>query len=684
MFDNDPHLINTSPMGETMVSMTDLEGKITYVNRIFMQVSGYSEKQLIGGQHSVVKHESMPSSVWHKVWKRLLKDDESFVLVKNKTAAGKIYWVFSALYPNFNAAGQKIGYSAVHYPATQEMVNLVSPIYDKVKQIEQNDYDAGLALLDQHLIAAGHSSYSEYLLEAHRQYQPKAHNKDHQYKPTYARQTSSQSSTWPFLGSQINLVQAAHILLAFSMTAVGQYLYNISLLFWLYPVVVLLLVLYIRRTIFKALNVLHRIHHTVKRSKMGELHHRVNDVAGLGEVGQVAWEMNELLDQMHSFYLEADCAFQDVKAGKHHRYALTTAVSGLPKRSLEQLNQGLSAMLEVQKSVSQNELMSQLSRVNVGCLVPNLTTIQSDLTGVIDEIKIALNTASENRHDVQASERVIDSMLAQLGNITLVLSNMQTLVEQLDLDGKRVVEALALISDISEQTNLLALNASIEAARAGEHGRGFAVVADEVRTLAGRSKTAADNIGRIIETFGQRSLQMKSASEKAGHEAATLNSDIDGFHQTFSRLAHSAIDTHKRLAHASDKNFTILAKVDHIVYKQRTYLGIQDTNLHQQEVIAVNVDHHNCRLGRWYDEGTGYEQFRHLKSFKQLQVPHEAVHKCARYAVELAEGDWLNNAEARTEIVAAVKRAESASDQVMALLDQMVEEKHSTFKNSVS
>ncbi|WP_456152369.1 CZB domain-containing protein [Oceanospirillum multiglobuliferum] len=163
-----------------------------------------------------------------------------------------------------------------------------------------------------------------------------------------------------------------------------------------------------------------------------------------------------------------------------------------------------------------------------------------------------------------------------------------------------------------------------------------------------------------------------------------MNSDIDGFHQTFSRLAHSAIDTHKRLAHASDKNFTILAKVDHIVYKQRTYLGIQDTNLHQQEVTAVNVDHHNCRLGRWYDEGVGYEQFRHLKSFKQLQVPHEAVHKCARYAVELAEGDWLNNAEARTEIVAAVKRAESASDQVMALLDQMVEEKHSTFKNSVS
>ncbi len=668
--------INTPDNGDTMVSITNLEGKITYVNRVFMRVSGYHEKQLIGFNHNLVRHKEMPRCVWHRVWKRLEKDDEAFILVKNSSASGQSYWSFSALYPNFDAKGQKVGYCAVHYPASESMIRLLEPIYAKVLEAEQKDLNNGLECLEKHLQDAGHSSYTEYLLEAHYNGSPGKPEKRSGYQSTYARQTSSNSAAWPFLHTQVNIAQGLHLGLALLVTAAGQYFYSASAWFLLYPLAVLAVIVYMRGIMQRALKVLHRVHHTIKRSKMGELHHRVNDISGLGEVGQVAWEMNELLDQIQSFYLEADSAFQDVSEGQEHRYAISTAVSGAPHRSLEQLNTGLEAMRQVRAIRSRNELMSRLNEVNVNCLVPNLTTIQTDLTEVIEEIRFALNTSSENRQDVEASERVIDSMLHQLSNITGVLRNIEGLVIKLDEDGQRVVDALNLISDISEQTNLLALNASIEAARAGEHGRGFAVVADEVRTLAGRSKDAAENISRIIDSFAERSKQMRTASEQAGGEAEALNKDIDGFHQTFRRLAVSAVDTNKRLDHASDKNFTILAKVDHIVYKQRTYLGIQNTEQHQDAVNAVSVDHHNCRLGKWYDEGIGYEQFRHLHSFKQLQTPHAAVHKCARFAVDLASDDWLGNQDIRDEIVAAVQRAEGASDEVMSLLDAMVEEKH--------
>lgn len=676
MSEFDPGPINTPVTGDTMVSITDLEGKITYVNRVFMRVSGFHEKQLIGHNHNLVRHKEMPRCVWHRVWKRLEKDDEAFILIKNLSATGQAYWSFSALYPNFDTHGKKVGYCAVHYPASAAMIRLIEPIYAKVLKAESQDLNSGLQCLEDLLQQAGHNSYSEYLIEAHHSEAPDKQTRQPGYRSTYAQQTSSNSATRPFLHTQINIAQGLHLALALTITGAGQYLYSTSAWFWLYPLTVLAIMIYMHGIMGRALRVLHRVHHTIKRSKMGELHHRVNDISGLGEVGQVAWEMNELLDQLQSFYLEADSAFQDVSEGQEHRYAISTAVSGAPHRSLEQLNTGLEAMRQVKEISSRNALMSQLNEVNVNCLVPNLTTIQTDLAGVIEEIKFALNTASENRQDVKASEQVIDSMLNQLSNITEVLSNIQDLVIKLDDDGKRVIDALALISDISEQTNLLALNASIEAARAGEHGRGFAVVADEVRTLAGRSKDAADNISRIIDTFSERSKQMRVASERAGGEAEALNRDIGGFHETFNRLASSAVDTHQRLALSSDKNFTILAKVDHIVYKQRTYLGIQDTQQHKAEVNAVSVDHHNCRLGKWYDEGIGHEQFRHLNSFKQLQAPHAAVHKCARFAVDLAGDNWLANQDIREEIVAAVKRAESASDEVMALLDAIVEEKH--------
>ncbi|WP_028303792.1 methyl-accepting chemotaxis protein [Oceanospirillum maris] len=668
--------INTPTKGDTMVSATGLDGKINYVNRVFMRVSGYHEKELIGHNHSLVRHDDMPRCIWHRVWKRLEKDDEAFILVKNSNASGQPYWSFSALYPNFDAKGQKIGYIAVHYPASESMIQLIEPIYKKVLEAEAKEPNSGLECLEQQLKEAGHSSYSDYLIEAHHNQPPSKQEGIKGYNSTYARQTSSNSAAWPFLHTQVNIAQGLHLALATAVTLAGQYLYSASSWFLLYPLAVLAVIIYTRGILGRALKVLHRVHHTIKRSKMGEFHHRVNDISGLGEVGQVAWEMNELLDQIQSFYLEANSAFQDVSGGQAHRYAISTAVSGAPHRSLEQLNTGLEAMRQVQSIRSRNELMSQLNEVNVSCLVPNLTTIQTDLADVIEEIKIALNTAGENRQDVEASERVIDTMLVQLANITGVLSNIQDLVIKLDDDGKRVVEALTLISDISEQTNLLALNASIEAARAGEHGRGFAVVADEVRTLAGRSKSAADSISRIIDTFSERSKQMRIASEQAGGEAEALNRDIGGFNETFGRLAKSAVDTHNRLARSSDKNFTILAKVDHIVYKQRTYLSIQDTEHHKNEVDAVSVDHHNCRLGKWYNEGVGQEQFSHLNSFKKLQKPHEAVHKCARFAVGLAGDDWLKNQDLRNEIIAAVKRSESASDEVMSLLDDMVEEKH--------
>ncbi len=668
--------ILTPEAGETMVSMTDLQGKITYVNRVFMRVSGYFESQLIGNNHNVVRHEDMPSCLWNRVWERIQKNDEAFVLVKNRSATGETVWLFSALYPNIDPAGNKVGYYAVHYPAPQDMVQLIEPIYAKVLSAEKKSYEAGLECLEGLLKQAGHSSYSDYLLEAHFKAQPSADSSRKNYESTYSKQTSQESSFWPFIRSQIKVAQAAHMTLSTLVAALGYFVYDMPVWILIYPLLVLAIVIFQHQLTQKSFNVLHRIHRTVKRSKMGALHHRVNDVAGLGEVGQVAWEVNELLDQMQSFYIEADSAFQDVIEGKKHRYAITTGVSGLPQNSLQQLNKGLDAIREVNHMSSKNELMSQLNQINVNRLVPNLSTIQTDLSGVIEEIKVALDTSEENRSDVEASEAVIDNMLGQLSNITSVLGDIQELVEQLDNDGNQVVQALALISDISEQTNLLALNASIEAARAGEHGRGFAVVADEVRTLAGRSKEAADNISRIIETFSQRSVQMRDASERAGREATALNRDIDGFHQTFNKLATSARDTHKRLDHASDKNFTVLAKVDHIVYKQRTYLSIQDLEEHQVEVQAVSVDHHNCRLGKWYDEGIGYEQFNHLQSYKQLERPHGEVHQNAHFAVDLAGQDWLHNADLRAEILAAVERTEQASDQVMDLLDKMVDEKH--------
>jgi methyl-accepting chemotaxis protein len=80
---------------------------------------------------------------------------------------------------------------------------------------------------------------------------------------------------------------------------------------------------------------------------------------------------------------------------------------------------------------------------------------------------------------------------------------------------RKIADKISVIDDIAYQTNLLALNAAIEAGRAGEHGRGFAVVASEVRKLAGRSQSAAKEIGELA-----------NGSVKLAESAGALLTDI--------------------------------------------------------------------------------------------------------------------------------------------------------------
>ena len=65
-----------------IVSKTDLTGRILYGNEIFIEFSGYSEEELIGSQHNIIRHPDMPRAVFYLLWDYLAKDKEIFALLK--------------------------------------------------------------------------------------------------------------------------------------------------------------------------------------------------------------------------------------------------------------------------------------------------------------------------------------------------------------------------------------------------------------------------------------------------------------------------------------------------------------------------------------------------------------------------------------------------------------------------
>ena len=123
---------------EFIVSKTDPKGRITYVNRVFMRIAGYSEQQLLDQPHSIIRHPDMPRGVFHFLWKTLQENKEFFGYVKNLCADGSFYWVMANVTPDFDANETLTGYYSVRRKVSEKAKSEVTPIYQEMLKLEQN------------------------------------------------------------------------------------------------------------------------------------------------------------------------------------------------------------------------------------------------------------------------------------------------------------------------------------------------------------------------------------------------------------------------------------------------------------------------------------------------------------------------------------------------------------------
>lgn len=152
-----------------IVSKTDLKGLITYGNRIFTAMSGYSEQELLGAPHNILRHPDMPRSVFKLLWDTLLDRREIFAYVKNLAKDGSYYWVFANVTPSYDLRGEVIGYYSVRRKPRPAAVAAVAPLYRAMLEAERKAGDgqagmkAGQAVLQQVLDEKG-ASYEEFVL----------------------------------------------------------------------------------------------------------------------------------------------------------------------------------------------------------------------------------------------------------------------------------------------------------------------------------------------------------------------------------------------------------------------------------------------------------------------------------------------------------------------------------------
>ncbi len=121
-----------------IVSKTDPKGVITYGNDYFVEVAGYSEAELIGKPHNIIRHPDMPRIVFKLMWDRIKQGQNIMAVVKNLAKDGSYYWVVTDFEAKMDPlTGEPISYTAFRKAAPKKAVEAIVPIYKKLIEIEQ-------------------------------------------------------------------------------------------------------------------------------------------------------------------------------------------------------------------------------------------------------------------------------------------------------------------------------------------------------------------------------------------------------------------------------------------------------------------------------------------------------------------------------------------------------------------
>jgi PAS domain S-box-containing protein len=116
------------PIGELIVSQTDREGRITMCNEAFVRMSGFSEHDLLGEPHSILRHPQMPRAAFADLWDTVGRGERWTGYVKNLRKDGGFYWVYATVIPKLRA-GQIVGYTSVRRQPSRARVEAAAALY---------------------------------------------------------------------------------------------------------------------------------------------------------------------------------------------------------------------------------------------------------------------------------------------------------------------------------------------------------------------------------------------------------------------------------------------------------------------------------------------------------------------------------------------------------------------------
>ncbi|MEE9444982.1 MAG: PAS domain-containing protein [Cocleimonas sp.] len=151
---------------DLIISRSDLQGTIIQCNNLLASLSGWSQEELLGSNHNVLRHPDMPKALFKIIWGAISAKKEFYGYIKNLRKDGGFYWTFAYITADINRKREITGYTSYRRFAPKLTIEAIEPIYKiLIKAEEQGGLELSETLFQEYLEKTGFGSYDKLIVD---------------------------------------------------------------------------------------------------------------------------------------------------------------------------------------------------------------------------------------------------------------------------------------------------------------------------------------------------------------------------------------------------------------------------------------------------------------------------------------------------------------------------------------